>query len=223
MHGRALTNRVLRRAREAGADLAGVADASHLEGEKEYLGPDYRVVVVGRRIPQTAIARGTEKQVALALEQCNLEVDRAALEVARLLEDEGWQALPLLKVMFSFHPPREWEKARDFPYKRAAWAAGMGAPGRSQLLLTPEFGPRVRFAAVVTTAPLVPGTPFDGTICIEGCDDCIRACPIGALSPDGSLDYQGCWDRVSSMEERYGYAICASCMAACPVGMPELK
>jgi len=223
MPDRSLTDRVLRRAREAGADLVGVADAAHLQGEKEYLGPYYRVVVVGRRIPQTVIAQGTEKQVALTLEQCNLEVNRAALDVTRLLEDEGWQALPLLKVAFSFHPPKEWEKARDFPYKRAAWAAGMGAPGRSQLLLTPELGPRVRFAAVVTTAPLSPGEPFQGTLCLEGCEKCIRACPVGALAPDGVLDCQLCWDRVSSMEDRFGYAICASCMAACPVGLPELK
>ena len=223
MSDKELTDRVFKRAHDAGADLVGVTDHTHMQGEREYIGPEYRVVVVARKIPQTAIAEGTEKQVALVLEQCNLEVNRAALEVARILEDEGWRALPLLKMMVSFHPPENWENARDFPYKRAAHASGMGTQGKSQLLLTPEFGPRVRFAAVITTAPLICGEPFEGDICIEGCVECIEACPIGALKFDVSLDRQSCWDRVSSMEERYGYAICASCIAACPVGMPQLK
>jgi len=223
MADRELTDRVFRRAHEAGADLVGVTDHTHMQGETEFLGPDYRVIMMGLKIPQTAIADGKEKQVALTLEQLNLEVNQIALEVTRLLEDEGWKALPLLKVAYAFHPPKEWDKIRDFPYKRAAMAAGLGAPGKSQLLLTPQFGPRVRFVAVVTTAPLVPGKPFEGELCIEDCTMCIEACPEGALKPDGSLDRQKCWERVSSMEERYGYAICALCMAACPVGRPELK
>ncbi len=218
-----LTDRVFKRAHDAGADLVGVTDHTHMQGEKDYIGPEYRVVVVATKIPQTAIAEGTEKQVAITLEMCNIEVNHAALEVARQLEDDGWKALPLLKMMFNYHPPKNWKTIRDFPYKRAAHAAGMGTPGRSQLLLTPEFGPRVRLAAVVTTAPLVTGKPFEDELCIEGCVECAEACLIGALKPDGSLDRQSCWDRVSSMEERYGYAICASCIAACPVGMPELK
>jgi epoxyqueuosine reductase QueG len=76
---------------------------------------------------------------------------------------------------------------------------------------------------VVTTAPLATGKPYEGELCIKGCQKCVDACPVGALKSDGELDRQRCWERVSSKEERYGYAICASCIAACPVGMPDLK
>jgi len=43
--------------------------------------------------------------------------------------------------------------------KYAAYLAGLGAYGINQLLITPQFGSRVRMTAILTDAPLESGTP----------------------------------------------------------------
>jgi epoxyqueuosine reductase QueG len=60
----------------------------------------------------------------------------------------------------------------------------MGEIGRNNLLLTPEFGPHQRLCAIVTEAPLEPDPGKNLNLCC-GCDQCVKACPSGALTSDG--------------------------------------
>ena len=59
----------------------------------------------------------------------------------------------------------------------------MGEIGRNNLLLTPEFGPHQRLCAIVTEAPLEPDSGQVRDLC-SGCNQCVKACPSGALKPD---------------------------------------
>ena len=104
-------------------------------------------------------------------------------------------------------------------HKAVAKAAGLGWIGRSTLLITPKFGPRICLVTLLTDMPLAHDHPMEdkcGT-----CRRCIEACPAGAISdPDprgsgsrGSLDSAKCgaWlDR----QWRVG-KICYECMLAC--------
>lgn len=56
--------------------------------------------------------------------------------------------------------------------KDAAVMAGLGCIGRNNLLVTPEFGPRVRLRAVVLSADL----PSDGPIAFDPCRGCDEPC-----------------------------------------------
>jgi reductive dehalogenase len=64
--------------------------------------------------------------------------------------------------------------------------AGLGELGRLGYLITPEFGPHVRIAKVLTNLPLFPDPPitFGVTDYCTNCGICAAECPSGAISPD---------------------------------------
>ena len=67
-----------------------------------------------------------------------------------------------------------------------ALKAGLGEYGRHGLLITKEFGPRVRIGKIFTDLPLAPDRPHSFGV-REFCDVCRRcsdACPVNAI-PDG--------------------------------------
>ena len=64
--------------------------------------------------------------------------------------------------------------------------AGLGQYGRHGLLITPEYGPRVRIAKIFTDLPLNPDEPIDFGV-TEFCNVCRRcsnACPVKAIPQD---------------------------------------
>lgn len=68
-----------------------------------------------------------------------------------------------------------------FQLRLAAYCAGLGEVGHSGMFLTPEFGPRQMFAAVITDAELEPDPLFAGEIC-DKCMACVKECPGRAIS-----------------------------------------
>jgi epoxyqueuosine reductase len=67
-----------------------------------------------------------------------------------------------------------------------ALKAGLGEYGRHGLLITEEFGPRVRIGKIFTDLPLEPDRPksFGVRAFCEICRRCSDACPVSAI-PDG--------------------------------------
>lgn len=64
-----------------------------------------------------------------------------------------------------------------------AMQAGFGELGRNGLLVTPEYGPRVRVSKVLTDLPLVPDTPIDFGVTefCSKCERCAETCPSHAI------------------------------------------
>lgn len=64
--------------------------------------------------------------------------------------------------------------------------AGLGEYGRHGLLITPEFGPRVRIGKIFTNMPLAPDAPkyFGVTEFCNICNACAAACPPKAIPFD---------------------------------------
>ena len=71
---------------------------------------------------------------------------------------------------------------------KAAKACGIGATGLSGHIIAPKFGPFMRWAFVITDAPLETDAPF-GTLC-DGCGLCAEACPGHAIDGDGLDTWQ---------------------------------
>ena len=86
------------------------------------------------------------------------------------------------KIRYS-EPVRPGQPAPDvmMQFRIAAFICGLGEIGYSKLFLTPEFGPRQRFAFLLTDAPLAPDPLFDGTLC-DRCMLCVKECPVHAIS-----------------------------------------
>lgn len=121
-------------------------------------------------------------------------LDQAAEKISRHLESLGHVSVPVSadKPVEIFKRDPETGRRFRFPrvaghlsLKHAAVSAGMGQLARSNLLLTPEFGPHQRLGGFVTEAPLQPDPPRRLDLCIEGCRRCEQACPVGALSGGG--------------------------------------
>ncbi len=72
------------------------------------------------------------------------------------------------------------DSAMSIPY---AIHAGLGEYGRLGLLITKDFGPRVRLAKVFTDLPLAPDEPVNFGVkkFCRICKRCAEACPAGAL------------------------------------------
>ena len=69
--------------------------------------------------------------------------------------------------------------------RHCAFAAGLGEFGWNSIMLTPEFGPRNRFGAVLTTAELDPDPMYNGPKLCDPtkCSICSSMCPTGAIPP----------------------------------------
>ena len=58
-------------------------------------------------------------------------------------------------------------------FAKAARRCGLGSISKKGNILTPQFGPYVRFAFMITDAPLDCDEAFSRQLC-DGCDDCAR-------------------------------------------------
>lgn len=122
----------------------------------------------------------------------------------------------------------EKELVAPFSFKYAAVQAGLGWIGKSGVLITKEFGPRVRLAAILLDYPLDCGSPITKSLC-GNCHACVDACPWGllkgvnwhiSLTRDELLDYQLCNKKRSEYIENHGRKdTCGYCLLACPWGL----
>ena len=141
-------------------------------------------------------------------------LDFLAYDVARWLVGWGFQALPV-----PASTPYNFERLEGiFSHKLAAHLAGLGWIGKSCLLLTAQFGPRVRFVSVLTDAPLEPGPALDRPC--GKCRICVDACPVGAFTGaefNASEGRQARFDAFKCSEYRRDHP-CGRCVSICPVG-----
>jgi len=92
-------------------------------------------------------------------------------------------------------------------------------------LITPEYGPRVRFATILTDAPLDAGSPVDERC--GDCRECVDTCPVGAFTGvefdpsqprEARFNARLCRDYGTKREERLGEGLCGLCVYVCPYG-----
>jgi epoxyqueuosine reductase len=153
--------------------------------------------------------------------------DRQLVEICEFLQrwlkdEQGITALPL---------PYHAERGGVF-LKDAAVLAGLGVIGHSNLLVTPEWGPRLRFRALLIEADLAPTGPLEGFAPCDACAQlCHLACPrdvfasgvfhrptciqqINADVANERLDGEGGADGRPRLVVRY----CRACELACLAG-----
>ncbi|MBP2132503.1 epoxyqueuosine reductase QueG [Methanomicrobium sp. W14] len=108
-----------------------------------------------------------------------------------------------------------------FSHRHAAFLAGLGNFGVNNMLLTPEYGPRVRFGSVFTAACLPPDPLMEEELCCH-CMACVRMCPVSALNgggnyPESLTDKKACAENSARLEKRR-LAPCGICIKVCPQG-----
>jgi reductive dehalogenase len=111
--------------------------------------------------------------------------------------------------------------AGDFLYSAHAVKAGVGQLGANGLVLTQKYGPRQRFAAITTDAPITVTKPRNlgvNDLCYK-CMRCVTTCPTGALSP-GKVNWRGTVKWKLNHKRCWKYFIanngCGLCLIVCP-------
>ena len=138
------------------------------------------------------------------------------MQLAAYIRNLGYQAVASMN-----------DTALVVPY---AIKAGLGEYGRNQMVLTPQFGPRVRFSKIFTDMPLDVDVvrEIGLTKYCHNCTICAEACPPKALpkgepkvGSDSPSTLKGVKKWSANCEACFGYwaklkTDCAICMRVCP-------
>ncbi len=213
-----------------GADLVGFASVSRWD-EWDEVRPEFRpgrlfpqaksVIVFGMGMP-LPVVETTPSSIHMELyNTVNRELDGLAYHLTRFLGRNGSAAYSFPRDGYG-HIRIIKEKPRAaFSHVYAAKYAGLGSIGMNNVLLTPEFGPRVRWVSVFTDQDLSGKDVMTSELCIR-CQACVRCCPVDALSPRNDrtkpdFDSLKCAQRAEDLTRRRSYP-CGICIKVCPVG-----
>ena len=218
-----LTTRVKDIARRSGADLIGIARSESFSSAPKDHHPDdilrgaKSVIVMAARLLDPSLEKAPSREYSITYAVVNRELDRIAYQVARFLQDEGFRA-----VQVPASPPYDLAGMMgDLSHRHAGHLAGLGIFGKNNLLLSPEFGPRIRLVSVITDASLAPDKPLIMDLCGD-CARCIDACPAKALRANRLTDKRKCDEHHVQLGERLQLddwmEACGVCLRVCPVG-----
>jgi epoxyqueuosine reductase len=150
----------------------------------------------------------------------NSMLDSKACELANFLVEKGYGAIYLPRDAYGDIKILIDNPFAFFSHKHAAYLAGLGSFGHSNVLLTPQFGPRVRFTSIFTTAEIEPDPIKTKDLCIH-CLLCVKNCPAGAIPKTGDfpppVDKKLCAIRSAKLLDEYR-SPCGICIKVCPVG-----
>ena len=215
-----LIDNLRREAEAAGVAVFGVADLERLEGDQptlfELLPRKFpRAIVFGVRLLDAVIEGIENRPTHLYFHlyrQANFLLDRIGHGLALHLQARGHPALAVPASQIVARDPMQ----GHISHRLLGHAAGLGWWGRNNLLVHPAFGARLRYASVLTEAPLAAGSPIErdcGT-----CQRCLEVCPAGAIDEDRhAFRLDACFRKLCEFAKipGIGQHICGICVKAC--------
>jgi epoxyqueuosine reductase len=201
----------------SGASLFGVADITELR--RNFHLPSKKLfplaISLAYRLSDPIIEELKDRPTLLYYhhyKQANYFLDRLALMLSSHIQDEEWRAIPIPASQTI-----DWDRQLGhLSHKKVAQRAGLGWIGRNNLLVTPQFGARVRLVTILTDMPLPPDSPSD-----EGCGscrDCLPVCPVGAIKErQEDFEHIKCFEKLRQFRKLgyVGHHICGLCVKAC--------
>ncbi len=155
-------------------------------------------------------------------------LDSKAYELSNYLTDKGCPSIYLPRDGYGNIDILLKNPVAFFSHKHAAYLAGMGSFGENNVLLTKDYGPRVRFTSIFTSA-IIEGDPITGDKLCTHCKRCANQCPVNAISKSSEssndsddnyrpIDKIACATRSKKLRKDYR-SPCGICIKVCPVGM----
>lgn len=174
------------------------------------------VIVLGHEMDKELVAAYPSALAGAATGREYSHEASVVMQLAAYIRNLGYEAVPSMN-----------DTGLVIPY---AVKAGLGEYARNQMVITPEFGPRLRFSKIFTNLPLAHDTPEPKGVkaFCDICTKCADACPVKAL-PYGppSTDtanvsaIKGVRKWTSDAEKCFSFwaklaSDCAICMRVCP-------
>jgi ferredoxin len=212
-----------------GADLCGITDLDERwiysarvdtrdMSEAPHDLPDglQSVIVLGHEMAKDLVATYPSALAGAATGREYSHEAAIVMQIAAYIRNLGYEAVPSMN-----------DTALVIPY---AIKAGLGEYARNQMVITPQFGPRLRFSKIFTNLPLTHDVPEPKGVraFCDICTKCADACPVKAL-PYGppSTDtanvsaIKGVRKWTSDAEKCFSFwaklaSDCAICMRVCP-------
>lgn len=201
-------------ARSLGADLVGftrVKEEMVFQGEQV---TEKFAVVLGYQMDKTAIDTAPEAPAGKEALRAYWVLGAMVQKVAEYIRYLGYPARGHQVRTFLKDPP-------VILHSLAAYHAGMGEFGRLGFLVTPQFGPRIRFGTITTDLELPDNgpKPFGVERFCESCDLCREECK-GEAIPAKKEEVRGILkytiDPKRCAPEFAKYDGCGICIKVCP-------
>lgn len=201
-------------AKRLGADIVGIGSIDRwstapIQMDPKQIMPNAKsIIALGFRVMRGSL-RGVEEGTYFSNYSAMgyggityLYMPMTVINLSKMIEDEGYEAVPMghqsdwrgidtvgyLKEGFS-RPVAPGKAAPDvmISLRIAGFLCGLGEIGYSKMLLTPEFGPRLRVGIIITDMELEPDPIMEpGTLC-NRCMACVRECPGGCIPADRTI------------------------------------
>jgi epoxyqueuosine reductase len=199
---------------------------------KEWIPPEYwpqniypetkTVIVIGLPIPLPIIETTPSIYYHELYKTVNHLLDEKAYEIADYLTSNGYPSLYLPRDAYGSIDQLIKKPFAFFSHKHAAYLAGLGSFGQNNVLLTPEYGPRVRFTSIFTTAH-IKGDPLKNIDYCTHCHQCAISCPIQAINRETGEYFPPPVNKISCAEyskklRKNFKSPCGICIKTCPVG-----
>ena len=208
-----MRDKIIECAKKYDADIIGFAPADRFSPDDEIfkIFPETKTVIgMGFRVLR-GIYRGAEEgttyyqYTTMGVE--NLEetvMPLALINVSNLVEDEGFIVVPqrrnqlIMNDTIGTNPEVDYtdvvrgiEAEHQIDFLNCAVMCGLGEKSMIDSLLTPEYGPFIRYCFILTDAEIEATEIVNAGLC-DKCGECIKACPGGAIDEDGKLDSWRC-------------------------------
>jgi epoxyqueuosine reductase QueG len=220
---------IKRIARFFGADLCGITDLddrwlyqSRVDTRDLSAAPNdlpdglTSVIVLGHEMDEALVATYPSALAGAATGREYSHEAAIVLQLAAYIRNLGYEAVASMN-----------DTGLVIPY---AVKAGLGEYARNQLVITPEFGPRLRFSKIFTNMPLThdAAKPLGVRAFCDICTKCADACPVKALpygppttGGENVSALKGVRKWTSDAEKCFGFwaktsTDCAICMRVCP-------
>ncbi|WP_281954739.1 4Fe-4S double cluster binding domain-containing protein [Pseudophaeobacter arcticus] len=181
------------------------------------------VIVLGHEMEADLVATYPSALAGAATGREYSHEASVVMQLAAYIRNLGYEAVPSMN-----------DTGLVIPY---AIKAGLGEYARNQMVITPEFGPRLRFSKIFTNLPLTHDTPKPQgvrafcDICTKCADACpVKALPFGAPQEGGNniSAIKGVRKWTSDAEKCFSFwaklaSDCAICMRVCPFNRDYTK
>ena len=194
----------------------------------DLLEPFSRAISIALQLPVAVFEQIADRPTPIyksVYQTANLILDQIAFRTAMTLQNDGFHSLPIPASQVL--DKKNWYGA--ISHKAVARMAGLGWQGKNLLLITPQYGSRVRLVTILTKAPLVVDGPVKNRC--GKCTMCRDACLAQAIkgintkthykNRNEAMYFSRCVEKVVGEFAKIPEVevpICGICIKACPFG-----